>query len=190
MPYSAHHCPALLSCPLQPSIPSFWSDPALSGFGFLRKCGWLIWEVIPRGTVRKGQRPAGRKAPKPESESRYHHRPSPAGEPPRKCVGCALDLSLKGKLGYLSVHFHPSLVEGCPGVSSPWHFQAALCLGGQTPPRQWRETPKHWGIPQAEKLREAGSEWGVCQERPTTAFLCCRWMPSWPRRLGAGYPRH
>lgn len=83
-------------------------------------------------------------------------------------MGRALDLSLKGKLGYLSVHFHPSLVEGCPGVSSPWHFQAALCLGGQAPPRQWRETPKHWGIPQAEKLREAGSEWGV----PGTAHYC------------------
>ena len=39
------------------------NDPALSGFGFLEKCSWLV-QVIPGGPVRRGPGARREKSPK------------------------------------------------------------------------------------------------------------------------------
>lgn len=118
----------------------------------------------------------GEQAPKPESESGSHRRPSPAGIISEEvCAMCPRRVPQR-EAGYLSVHFHPSLVEGCAwGVKSSGtsRLPCAWVVKPPTCPRQWRNPQALRNTP-VEKHWEAGSQWGVCQE-PLTTFLCCRW---------------
>lgn len=106
-------------------------------------------QAIPGDTVRRGRGPGGRKAPKAESESRPYRGPGPSGDPLRKGVGCASNSSLLREAGYISTHFHPSLVVGCPWGVKSLAFPGCPAHGWSSPPH-WRN-PQALGNPQEEK---------------------------------------
>ena len=101
----------------------------------------------PRRLSEEGRGPGGRKAPKTESESSLHSGPSPTGDPLRKCVGYAPNLSLRRKLAIYPFTSIPHWLRGAPGVLRllcPW-----LIKPPSTPDTE--ETLKYWGPPQVEK---------------------------------------
>lgn len=55
--HPAHHNPALSlkSSTLSILLLLLCSDLLMSEFEFLQKCRWFMWEVIPGGTVGRGQ---------------------------------------------------------------------------------------------------------------------------------------
>lgn len=87
----------------------------------------------PKKHSEEGTGAGGREVLKAESESRSQCRCRPAGDPLRKCVGHASDLSLGGELGIHLLTSIPSWLKGAPKVLNPWHFEIALLITGQAP---------------------------------------------------------
>lgn len=102
--HSAHHNPglSLKSSALSILLLLLCSDPLMSEFEFLQKCRWFMWEVIPGGTLGRGQ--SGGEGEKPERLNQRVHGFCPVGDHLKKCVGCAgnhptLCLAAAGELG-------------------------------------------------------------------------------------------
>lgn len=87
----------------------------------------------PKKHSEEGTGAGGREVLKAESESRSQCRCRPAGDPLRKCVGHASDLSLEESwlCIYIPTRSHPFLVDRCPLVLNPWHVGALLHLADQ-----------------------------------------------------------